>query len=228
VAIAWRLKTPAGPRTYRVIIDNRSCTAESVPDRAAATVTFSAHIATFLRLISGQSNGLTAAASGDLDIQGDQTVALAHQSWFDFDQQKAVPKIASARDLARLIEGRSNAEINFGIAAIGVDVALEQLFRGLVDRFVPENGPRKRTVAQFEIKTIDGPRVYHLAAHRRTINYYRGASREPDFSLAAELVDLLHVGVGRLDALKAFAQGKLKIKGNLLIAATFPGWFDFS
>jgi putative sterol carrier protein len=226
--VQWRLETPHGIRTYQVTIRDGVCSVSRSQGQDGVTVTFAGRLALFLRLISGLGNGLEAASRGQLEIAGDQTVAILHQSWFDFGQDQTVANISTPRDLARLIEGRSNEEIDVGIAAIGVDFALEQMFRGIVDRFLPDKGPRKRTVAEFVIRTVDGPRTYQIVASPTGISFARDATEKADFGLTADLADLIRMGAGKLDALTAFACGKLRLRGNLLIAASFPGWFDFS
>jgi putative sterol carrier protein len=228
VILEWRLITTHRLRVFQVTVGPLHCTVCVDAINARPTVVFTARLTTFLRLISGEMNGVTATSQGKLTIAGDQSVALRQHSWFDFDQHKTVPRIENARELARLLEGRSNEEIDAGIAAIGVDCALDQLFSGLAQRFLPGRGPRKRTTARLIIKTAEGSRTYHVTAERTRMSYSRESVSTADFVLTAELADLLRMGAGKLDAIKAFTCGKIKIGGNFFLAATFPRWFDFS
>jgi putative sterol carrier protein len=225
--IQWNLNTPSGIRPYQVTVDSGGvCSAARGSDRAPATVVFTARAALFLRLISGQRTGLEAASRGELKIEGDQTIAILHQSWFDFGKDLISPKISSPSELSRLIEGRSNAEIEMGIEAVGIDSVLDQLFRGLVERFLPNKGPRRRTVAQFTIRTTQGPRAVQFVADRHGATVRREAVERADFTITTDLADLLRIGAGKLDPIRAFAYGKLKLRGNLFLAAGFTGWFD--
>jgi len=67
-----------------------------------------------------------------------------------------------------------------------------------------------------------------MVASRSGISFARDAAEKADFGLTADLADLIRLGAGKLNALTAFACGKIKLQGNLLIAASFPSWFDFS
>ena len=137
-------------------------------------------------------------------------------------------EISTPRELSRLVDGRSDDEIAAGVAAAGVDRALERVFTGMVKHYLPDRGPRRRTAIEFVIKTDDGPRVRQFVADRERPSWHDGAREAAEVRVEIRLADFLRLVSGRLDGFAALARRKLKVRGNYLMASGIQRWFDLS
>lgn len=225
--VQWKLQTPEGSRAYVLTIEGERCVHEqgvaSTPD-----VTLGAQVPVFLRVIAGRVNGLQAFANGELRVEGDQTLALVQQLWFDTDLSQARLDISTPSELARLIQGRSDDDIRAGMQVTGVDKSLHQVFQGMVEHYLPKKGPRKRSVVEFDIRTPDGGRTFQLVADHSGSSYQEGRKEKPNVKIAVDVPDFMRMVAGKLDGIRALTQGKLKVKGNILLARGVQSWFDMS
>lgn len=226
--IQWHLSTTEGIRSYHLNIKAGTCTMVKGTAQAPTRVTLSTRIPVFLRIVAGTLTGLEPFSDGRLRVTGDQIIALKQQLWFDTDLSKAELNISKPSELARLIEGRSDVEINIGTSVTGVDKALEQVFRGMLEHYLPRKGPRKRSVVQFEIQSPEGERVYQFIADRSGSTYQKGARESANVKIKVELANFLRMVAGKLDSIKALALGKVKVRGNILLARGVQSWFDLS
>lgn len=224
-SIVWKLTTPSGPRSYQLRVAGGTCGARR-GESSGARVVIDANIPVFLRVISGSMNGLNAFASGALRVQGEQVLALAHQLWFEVDRSKARLDISTPSQLATLIRGRSDDEVEAGLSITGTDVAIRQVFEGMVNLYLPHRGPRKRTVITFSVRASDGDRLAQFVADPRGGSYHIGEREPANVTLLLRFITFLRMISGELDGLVALAQRKLKVRGSLLTARSALRWFD--
>ena len=79
--IGWDIKTPEGVHKYQLKVDGGSC--ECMANGTdPARVTLQMALPDFLRLITGQLDGMSAFMTGKLALAGDMMFAQAFQSWF--------------------------------------------------------------------------------------------------------------------------------------------------
>ena len=145
--------------------------------------------------------------------------------------QELSSRIASTstpRQLACLLEERTDAEVTAAVATAGVDRTIDQVFTGMVSHYRPLAGPRRRVVVEFVILTDEGARVRQFVANREHPRWHLGAMEAPHVKVELRLVDFLRLVSGSLDAFVAVAQRKLKVKGNWLTASGIQRWFDLS
>ncbi|MFW6087277.1 MAG: SCP2 sterol-binding domain-containing protein, partial [Myxococcota bacterium] len=135
-------------------------------------------------------------------------------------------QIATPGELARLIDGRTDAEIEAGVALNGVDRTLEKVFHGMVEHFRPDRAPRKRSVVEFHIRSEQGDRVYQFVAGPDGAAYHAGPTDESHVRVRVLFPDFLRMVAGKLHGIKAFTQGRVKVRGNLLLARKIHNWFD--
>lgn len=225
--IEWNLVTPDGPRLRQVQVTPGGCTsgARAAP---APSASLSSTLATFLRIASGGLNALSALATGQLRVSGDSALAVRHQLWFDADLSRATLDVSTPRQLGRLIEGRSDAEIAAGAAIANLDRALGQVLSGMVEHYLPRKGPGRRAVIEFLVQTEEGLRVFQFVADPQRPAWHAGARESANVKVEIGLPDLLRLVSGRLDGVKAIAQRKLKLRGNVFMASGIQGWFDMS
>jgi putative sterol carrier protein len=223
--IQWDVHTPEGTRSHQLHVESPTCAARRGGD-APPQVTLAAPVATVLRIFAGRLSGLQARSDGSLEVTGDVAMALRQQLWFDADLSRAELSVSTPGELARLLEGRTDAEIEAGIQVTGTDRALGRVFSGMVAHFLPEKAKRKPAVVEFVIRTPDGERTYQFVADRAGARYHQGRVDKPNVKLQMRFPDFLRMAAGRLDSIRAFTHGKVRVRGNLLLARKIPGWFD--
>jgi putative sterol carrier protein len=79
--IGWEITTPEGSHTYRVKVENGTCTVEKGGE-GDTRVTLGLTLADFMRFIAGQLDGMQAFMSGKLKLTGDMMFAQTLQAWF--------------------------------------------------------------------------------------------------------------------------------------------------
>jgi putative sterol carrier protein len=140
----------------------------------------------------------------------------------------ATGEVASAADLAALIEGHSDDEINTAIKNLGYDAVLGQIFSEMQARFLPDKAAGRSAVIQYEVKTADGAEAYQVVVADGKCTTGKGGDKEPTVTLALALPDFLRLISGKLNGVQAFMSGKLKIRGDMMLAQTMQAWFDQS
>lgn len=135
---------------------------------------------------------------------------------------------ASTADLVGLIEGKSDEEINELVKALGEDSFFGGLFDEMAKRFLPDKAAGKTAVIEYDINTPDGTKSFQLdiAAGSCTINH--DAPKDASVTLILSGPDFLRLISGKLNGMTAFMSGKLKLKGDMMLAQTMQGWFDAS
>jgi putative sterol carrier protein len=133
--------------------------------------------------------------------------------------------INTPEELAATIDGRSDEEIKEGLQSLGIDEALDRVFAGMVDAFLPDKAKNEKATVQWDLATADGPRPYHLIIADGKCEYKRGKADEARVTLAVRVEDFLRVITGKLNSMQAFFQGKLKVSGDVLFAQGQEAWF---
>ena len=133
--------------------------------------------------------------------------------------------ISTPAELKTMIQGKSDQEINSAIESIGVDTAMDRIFKGMEDAFLPEKAAGQNVVVQWDIATPEGERTYNVTFENGVCKTARGAAPQPRVSLRAAVPDFLRVITGEVSGPTAFFQGKLKVAGDVLFAQTQQSWF---
>ena len=134
-------------------------------------------------------------------------------------------KAGSPQELKALIEGRSDDEINAGLKATGVEKALEQIFQGMADAFLPEKAGSQSAVIQYDITSPEGKHSYQLKVANGKCQLTQGAPENARVTLGLSTPDFLRLITGKLDGQTAFFQGKLKLSGDMMFAQTMQSFF---
>lgn len=224
--VLWNIATPSGVRPRSLTVQSGALGIGKDAAHAAHT-TIHASLPVFLRVVSGAVYGLQAFSDGWLRVTGDVTLALQQQTWFDVDRSGARLTISTPRELARLVEGRSDDELDAAVSITGIDVVLERICLGMVDHYLERKGPRRRTVVEFSVRTKEGDRVLQfVAGGGAACSYRRGSPERPHVTLMLRMPTFLRIASGKLDGIRALAQGSIKLRGSLLTARNVQGWFD--
>lgn len=131
--------------------------------------------------------------------------------------------ISTPEQLAELIEGRSDKEIEETIVSLGVDNALDKVFEGFTREFQADKA-KENAIVQWNIATPQGVRSYHLTIRDGKCDTARGAA-DARTTLTIGVADFLRMITGRLNTMQAFFQGKLKVTGDVLFAQNMQTYF---
>lgn len=128
--------------------------------------------------------------------------------------------------LAELIEGRSDEEINATVAEQGVDTVLGQIFGAMQERFQPDKAAGQSAVIQWDITAPDGTHSWQVKVADGKCEVKQGTDEpSPRVTLGLSLADFLRFIAGKLDGMQAFMSGKLKLSGDMMFAQTIGAWF---
>ena len=228
VLLKWNLLTPEGPRLHHLRLTRAGCTTLSGTLSEAASVELEATLETFLRVVSGQVNALTALSRGALNASGEPALAVRQQLWFVPDLSHAVLQVSSPSELASLLGERTDEEINAGVAVAGMDRTLAGVFDGMVEHYLPAKGPGGRVIVEFLVQTELGPRPHEFIAHPAGAEWHARGSGAAQVGIELGLPDLLRLVCGKLDGFTALAQRRLQVRGNMWLASGLQEWFDMS
>ncbi|MFC4913974.1 SCP2 sterol-binding domain-containing protein [Actinomadura gamaensis] len=146
----------------------------------------------------------------------------------DFGQLlEAVSTPAELRELLHA-DGVDDKVIVEFVRAAGVDEVLDRIFGLMGSRFVPEKAGGGAGSVQWNVKTPDGTRTYHLDIADGRAAGGRGAPAKPTVTLGVSLVSLLRLCTGELNGVTGVMTGKIKISGDMMFGAKMQSWFDYS
>jgi putative sterol carrier protein len=132
---------------------------------------------------------------------------------------------SSPEELKALMEGKSDDEINAGLKEGGVDEALDKVFEGMVEAFLPAKAGGQSAVIQYDVNTPDGKKSYQLKVADGKAQSLKGSPESARVTLTLNAPDFLRLVTGKLNGQTAFFQGKLKLAGDMMFAQTMQSWF---
>ena len=133
--------------------------------------------------------------------------------------------IGSRDELAAMIEGKTDDEINAGIAERGTEKVLSQIFDYMAGSFQPDRAGNQSAVIGWDITSPDGTHSYQLKVADGTCTAVPGNADEARVTLAMALPDFLRFLTGQMDGMQAFMTGKLKLAGDMMFAQSMQAWF---
>jgi len=133
--------------------------------------------------------------------------------------------IATPAELRALVAGKSDPEIHTALEEVGVEQALDQVFAGMAEAFLPEKAGGRSAVIQYDVASAAGTRSYQLHVADGRCTPARGTPERPRVTFALGAPDFLRLVTGELKGQTAFFAGKLKLTGDLMLAQTAEHWF---
>src|SRR3990172_3807401 len=104
-------------------------------------------------------------------------------------------------------------------------LTIGEVMQAMPAAFVPERAVGVTAKVQFEF-TGDGGGQYALDIHDGVCELIEGVVPDARTTVVAAAADYVDIAEGRLDAMKAFMGGKLKLKGDMLFMMKFQQMFD--
>ncbi len=103
-------------------------------------------------------------------------------------------------------------------------ITIEVLFEKLPGAFLPEKAGDMDTVIQFEL-TGEEAGDWAIIIKDGAVKVEKGKQESPAMVLTADSQDYKDIVTGRINAMNAFMQGKVKLQGNLNMAMKFAEVF---
>ena len=132
---------------------------------------------------------------------------------------------SSPEELRALIDGKSDDDINAALKATGSASALDKVFEGMVEAFLPAKAGGQSAVIQYDVASPDGKLSYQLKVADGKAQLLKGSQESARVTLALSAPDFLRLVTGKLNGQTAFFQGKLKLSGDMMFAQTMQSWF---
>ena len=104
------------------------------------------------------------------------------------------------------------------------DTTIQELMDRLSTSFLPEKAAGINAVVLFNL-TGDKGGQWVVTIQNQQCSVAKGNVTDPNVTLTADAQDCLDVFTGKLDGMKAFMQGKLKVTGDWGLAMKLTGLF---
>ena len=106
-------------------------------------------------------------------------------------------------------------------------ITIKELMEKLPGTFLPEKAGDMDSVIQF-VLTGEEAGNWQIIVKNKTVEVKEGMNDNPTMVLEADSQDYKDIVTGRTNAMNAFMQGKVKLKGNLNLAMKFVEMFKLS
>ena len=127
---------------------------------------------------------------------------------------------------ASLVTEATDEQLAEGMAT-NRELILSEIFTRMPEQFDPAKAPDVNAVVEWQI--TDGPEGrtdrWQLTIKDGACNCAEGGHAEPDVTFTVAPVDFVKLIAGAESGPKMFVFGKLKIRGNLMLAARVQGFF---
>jgi putative sterol carrier protein len=132
----------------------------------------------------------------------------------------------SASVFASMVREASDEQLAAGLAA-NREPLLQEIFRRMPEQFDPERAAGVDAVVEWRIRNPDtgGHDAWHLTMRAGSCQVAAGPAEWPTVIYEIDPIDFVRLITGNASGPKLFLFGRLKIRGNLLLAARMPGFF---
>lgn len=231
--IEWRIGGTRSPGTdaFLMVIGSGGCSVSrdgsDTPD-----ITFELGGVDFLRLVTGNANPAILFLTGRLRLRGDELLALEVARLFSLptgggDAVQLDPTAVDADLIARVVRTVPDDQLRERLAGgLRVEV-LDEVFRRFPDFLNASKTQGMTAVVKFKIGGRgdgDADR-YVVVIEDGTCRAGSDLAGDPGVTIVVDAADFLKLVTGNLNPLTAFLRGRLKIKGDLALAARLPGLF---
>ena len=135
------------------------------------------------------------------------------------------PSAVRPEQFAALVRDASDEQLEAGFRE-NREVLLDEIFRRMPEQFDPQRGAGVEAVIEWQVTRPDGePDRWQLAIRDGTCTLARDGTAKPDVSLRVAPVDFVKLITGLDAGPKMFVFGRLRIRGNVMLAARMQGWF---
>lgn len=136
-----------------------------------------------------------------------------------------IDEVASRDQLAELIKGLPDPEIVDLATAFGVHEVLAKIFDRMETDFSAAKGPRRESTIRWEIEAPDRTHIWDMTASRTACTIVEGSDAKPRATLKMGIAVFLRIISRTSNGTLEMAKGKVKLKGDLTVAAAIDSWF---
>lgn len=142
------------------------------------------------------------------------------------DEQSPVEQM-TPEQFAQLVSGASDEEIIQGIHGAGTEAALDRIFQGFEERFVPERAQGVTADVQWIVVDDGQEHPYRLRIADGTCTAERGrVEGEPRVTLTTDIVSFAKLVTGNAQGPTLFMAGKLKLQGDMMFSMQLNNYFE--
>lgn len=127
--------------------------------------------------------------------------------------------------LAQMVEGKSDEEINEFGKQQGYKTILTPIFQAMQSRFNPERAGSESAVIQYDITTPDETISYSMNIADGKCELKEGPGENPRVTLQISFPNWLRMVAGKADGMQLFMSGQLHISGDMMFAQVIQSWF---
>jgi putative sterol carrier protein len=127
--------------------------------------------------------------------------------------------------LAQMVEGKSDEEINEFGKQQGYRTILTPIFQAMQQRFNPERAGQESAVIQYDITTPDETISYSMNIADGKCELKEGPGDNPRVTLQISFPNWLRMVAGKADGMQLFMSGQLQISGDMMFAQVIQSWF---
>ena len=109
-------------------------------------------------------------------------------------------------------------------ASVPTPITIPAALQGMVQHFQPDAARGLTAVIQMNISG-EGGGTYQIKIAKGQAELLATATAEPTLTLNASVQHWLDITFGKLDGVKAFMTGKLKVEGDMGLLMKFPSLF---
>ena len=137
------------------------------------------------------------------------------------------PPELEADQYASLVAGATDDQLAEGLAQ-NREVLLDQVFRRMPERFRADKAGDTRAVIEWRIRGPEGqePDRWQVEIEKGTCRTVRDGSAEPTVTFTVGAVDFVKLVTGNASGPALFTFGRLRISGDLMLAARVQGFFE--
>jgi putative sterol carrier protein len=155
------------------------------------------------------------------------TAEQIHQKWDDINSMEgAVEYYNATAALGDMLAAFQPKPKDTGKPAEGGGLTVEGAFDQMAGAFQPENAEGVDVVFQFKI-TGPGGGEWHSIVKDKTCEVVQGAHSSPTTTISMSDQDFLDFMQGKLNAMQAYTQGRLKVEGDLMKSQLIEKLFKF-
>ena len=107
------------------------------------------------------------------------------------------------------------------------EISLTELMDRMPKAFIPEKAEGMEAIIQYELSGDEGGN-WVISIKDGACSVEEGTTDNPKMTLTADAQDYKDVVLGKQNAMQAFMQGKLKLKGDLNLAMKLTSFFKLS
>jgi putative sterol carrier protein len=142
------------------------------------------------------------------------------------EEQEGMVNQLTPEQFAQLVGGSSDEQIADGIRAAGTERALDRIFQGFQERFLPDKARGVTADVQWVVVDGEEEHPYRLSIGDGRCTAERGRVENPRVTLTTDLVSFAKLVTGHTQGPALFMTGKMKVQGDLMFGAQLNGYFE--